>query len=165
MRTKLGILLMIVIGLITGCSSDVSMEPVDIDAGTDSCDMCHMGIEDLASASQVIMEDGTPKKFDDIGCMLLYYQEHKDDVGVAYVPDWETGEWLNMEDAVFVQESSIETPMSYGIIAFSSEEKAQAFQEERGGELYNGTEITQLDVKALKADGHGEHSAGDESHE
>ncbi|SHF88717.1 nitrous oxide reductase accessory protein NosL [Ornithinibacillus halophilus] len=143
------------VGILVGCSEDVSMEPVEIDESVDSCDVCHMGIQDKGASSQIILNDGTPKKFDDIGCMLTYYVDNQEEVGKVYVHDYHSNDWIDMVDATFIQDSSISSPMSYGIIAFESQEDAEAFQQDNGGEMYVGDEITDIDVKALKAMGHG----------
>lgn len=157
MRKK--ILLYITIGLfifLIGCSEDTAMEPVPINEGVDSCETCHMGIIDMDASSQIILQDGTPKKFDDIGCMLAYYQENKENVGKAYVHDFHSKEWIDLEEATFLQDSSFESPMSYGMIAFNSSEDADTFQADNGGEKYVGTDVTDIDLSTLKAMGHGE---------
>ena len=149
--------------LLVGCSQQASLEPVAIDeVGVDSCAECHMGIQDLDHASQIILEDGTPKIYDDIGCMLIDYDEQKGKLGVMYVRDYHTKEWIDFKEATFVQYNNIPTPMSYGIIAFQSREDAEQFQgaNRGGGQIFEGEEIFQLDVHSLKENmdhDHGEH--------
>ena len=139
-------------GLLVGCSEQASLEPVSIDKNVDSCAECNMGILEVNHAAQIILEDGTPKLYDDIGCMLIDYDEQQDKLGVAYVPDYNSDEWIDMKEATFLQHSNIPTPMSYGIIAFKSPEEAETFRAANrgGGDLFDGDEILQLDVQSLK---------------
>ncbi|MHA6251771.1 nitrous oxide reductase accessory protein NosL [Oceanobacillus sp. CAU 1775] len=152
----LSILLIGLIGILAACGG-TSHEPVDISIDTDQCYTCHMGIEDLDSATQVILEDGTPRVFDDIGCMLVYFQETDDEIAVSYVVDRGSGEWIDMADAYFVHDETIQTPMSYGFIAFDSEEAATAHG---SGEVISTDALKDINVSELEdwyrghSDGH-----------
>lgn len=154
--------------MLVGCSQQASLEPVAIDeAGVENCSECHMGIQNLDHASQMILEDGTPKLYDDIGCMLIDYEEQKDQLGAAYVRDYHTKEWIELKEATFVQYNNIPTPMSYGIIAFEAREDAEQFQgaNRGGGQIFEGEEILQLDVQTLKQEMDHEHHEMSEAHE
>ncbi|MGO4889314.1 nitrous oxide reductase accessory protein NosL [Anaerobacillus sp. MEB173] len=161
------VMLIVSIGLMTGCGN-ASLEPVEITLDVDKCYTCHMGIEDLQSASQTILKDGTPRLFDDIGCMLTYLLETNDEIEVSYVRDHTSGEWIDLSQSYFVHDQNIQTPMSYGFIAFQSQEAAEQFATEHGGELLTYEQIMDIDSETLKqwyqthTDGHGESEHGED---
>ncbi len=155
MMRKLSLVMLLLFVILTGCSSQDAFEPQPIDTTVDSCDECHMGIQDVKASSEVILKDGTPKKFDDIGCMVLFIKDHQEEVANVFVHDYVTSEWMDLNNATFIQGSKIKSPMSYGFVAFSSTEEAKAFQTENGGELFTPEDVLKADVKALKDAGHG----------
>ncbi|GAB3802782.1 nitrous oxide reductase accessory protein NosL [Virgibacillus kimchii] len=169
------IIILSIAGLLAACG-DAAYDPVDL-SETDQCYTCHMGIEDEQAATQSILTDGTPRFFDDIGCMLMYLQDTDDEVEVSYVMDHNAGEWLDLSDAYFVHDQNIQTPMSYGFIAFGSDQEAEEFISENGeGELLSGEEITAIDTASLEEwysghseehHDHGDHGEddGDEEHD
>lgn len=160
MRNKLFMVIFIItFGLLVGCSEEASLDPVSIDENVDSCDVCSMGILDVDAATQVIMEDGDPKMYDDIGCMITDLQQNKDmAIGKIYVHDYNSNDWIEFDNATFIQDEATPTPMSYGIIAFESQEEAESFQKENGGDIYTKDQIIEIDIQALKQeDGHAEH--------
>lgn len=106
------------VGLLTlvfalGCKK--GFKPVDILPG-DVCSLCKMHITEKKFAAEYITKNRTVKKFDDIGCMVESYLKEKEKVAVIYVVDFETGEWIKAQDAVFVR--GFTTPMNWGFAAF-----------------------------------------------
>ncbi|PAV31038.1 hypothetical protein CIL05_04840 [Virgibacillus profundi] len=162
------IILLMMIGLLASCG-ETSYDPAEISMESDQCHTCYMGIEDLEAASQTLLADGTPRIFDDIGCMLMYLQDTTDDVEVSYVVDYNSGDWNDLSNAYFVHDESIQTPMSYGFIAFSSEQEAEEYMTASGqGNLFTSDEITAIDTASLEEwyRGHSEERHGeDEEHE
>jgi copper chaperone NosL len=135
--------------IFTGCSSKAAL-PAEIKVNQDECDTCHMGIQDLESAAQIILNDGKPLLFDDIGCLFVYLQEEQPEYEAAFVHDFQTKEWISLDKSTFVQDEGIESPMSYGIAAFETAEKASDFQKNDGGTIYTKEELKDLDIKAFK---------------
>lgn len=149
------LVVMILFTFLVGCSSKSAFKPQPIDPSVDSCDQCHMGIQNVKASAEVILKDGTPKKFDDIGCMTVYLQGNLEQAANVFVHDYMTGEWIDMYEAVFIQGSSVKSPMNYGFVAFSSQKDAETFQAENGGKLYTPEDLLKADVQALKDAGHG----------
>ncbi|MCC3358023.1 nitrous oxide reductase accessory protein NosL [Bacillus sp. REN16] len=147
---KFKILITILLIFILGACGNDHFEPAKINVNVDSCFTCSMGIQDEQASAQTIDTDGTPNKFDDIGCMMTYFQENKDQIKIGYVHDHDTKEWIELDTAFFVQSSENVTPMSYGLIAFSSESAAKEWQEKNGGDLYSTDQLLQQDVKSFK---------------
>ena len=112
--------------LLAACTAG-EVKPVDIDAG-DMCSFCRMAISEKQFAAEIINDEGTALKFDDIGCMLRYKEASAASVKIAgtFVTDLETKKWIRAEDASFVRSQTIKTPMGSGIVAYSSAEKAGA---------------------------------------
>lgn len=147
---KLWIIPLLITLFIMGCSSQTSIEPVTIHTDVDSCAECNMGVLEIEHAAQIILKDGVPNVYDDIGCMVTDLKENEGNYEIGYVHDYTSGEWINMKDASFVQDKTIDTPMSYGIIAFQSSDDATKFQTENGGKIMSLDELLQIDMQHLK---------------
>lgn len=122
--------------VIAGCSKK-QFEPVPIMEGVDRCVVCNMLIADDQHATEIILKDGKPLKFDDIGDMFVWTKENgKDNVAVQYVRDYHTKEWIKIEEAAFVYDKSFKTPMAYGVFSFKDNKQAEMFIEEnKSGKL------------------------------
>ncbi|WP_020619788.1 nitrous oxide reductase accessory protein NosL [Paenibacillus daejeonensis] len=120
-----------------------SYEPHPIDEATDRCAICNMAIKDDEFATQIITKDGQSLKFDDIGCMNEWKTEYgTDTVGAEFVRDYTNSKWLKYEDAYYVYDATIQTPMAYGIVSFEQEAEAEAFMAEYGaGELMTAADL------------------------
>lgn len=94
------------------------------------CAFCNMKVYQKdtkfgAFAAQAIDASGNNLFFDDAGCMLNYEREH----GVTlekFVRDYDSKEWLKLDDAKIVQ-ASVKTPMNYGFAYFKKEANAHKF--------------------------------------
>ncbi|MCC5803599.1 nitrous oxide reductase accessory protein NosL [Rossellomorea vietnamensis] len=115
------------------------------------CEYCNMTVypkdHDMgAFSAQGISEDGKNYFFDDIGCMLN--QERQDDITLdKYVRDYNTDEWVKLEDAVMVK-AEIKTPMNYGYAFFKDEEGAQGFIDEQGADKASLASLDEIDEEA-----------------
>jgi copper chaperone NosL len=108
--------------LIMSCKSGGNFDqPPEIRYGEDPCDECFMLINESRFAATYITFDDQVKRFDDIGCLLLYQKEHDEDVAHFWVKDFNTQKWLKADNALFISSDSIQTPMGFGIIAFENE--------------------------------------------
>ncbi|MER3524750.1 MAG: hypothetical protein C4326_12025 [Ignavibacteria bacterium] len=122
--TLVAVLLAAVLG---GCGA-TNNEPVAI-FPEDICGQCRMAISDERFAAEIIDSDGEAYKFDDIGCMVKSRSRHTDmKINAIFLKDYETKEWIPYERASIV-ETSIETPMGSGKLAFGSAERARVVHE------------------------------------
>jgi copper chaperone NosL len=142
---KLGIslLLLILAGLITvaSCSSGPDFdEPPDIRYGEDSCERCLMIINEARFAAAYVTDAGEIRRFDDIGGMVAYIDEISEDVAVFWVHDFDTEEWLKAEEAFYV-ESQQQTPMGFGVIAFTAQQRADQWATENEGVLLSFADL------------------------
>ncbi|UOE53070.1 nitrous oxide reductase accessory protein NosL [Cytobacillus oceanisediminis] len=152
MKYRTILLMTVLVILLSACSSSAS-EPAEIKQNQDSCDNCNMGIAELESAAQLILESGEPVLFDDIGCLTQYIQTENPEYDAAFVHDYLSREWISFEASSFIQNGNIESPMSYGIAAFESLEKAEEYQKKNGGIVYSKEELLKADIKSFKRDG------------
>ncbi len=120
---------------IVACSGNAGLEePPQIVYGVDPCDRCLMIINEARFAAAYITGSGETRRFDDIGGMAAYKDEVKEDIVAYWVHDFETESWLKAEDAFFVG-SEQQTPMGFGIVAFSDQQAAKKWSDEHGGTM------------------------------
>lgn len=105
-----------------GCGDRDETGPPTLHLGYDVCDFCKMIISDqnFAAACIVRSTDGRARSvaFDDIGCLLEFQESPADGtIEHAYVTDYDTGDWLNASDALYIQSPDIRSPMASGMIA------------------------------------------------
>jgi len=113
------------------------LEPVAL-APEDMCSFCRMAISEHRYAAQLLDNEGQAFKFDDIGCLVNFMQRNNIDgkTGARFVMDFDERIWIKGEDAYYVKSSEITTPMSGGVIAFTTQPKAQ-----QAAEKFHGTTL------------------------
>ncbi len=126
-RWTLLIFAILALFLLVGCGQAVNTdEPPEIAYGQDVCERCGMIISEEKFAAAYWTAGGEARRFDDIGGMIAYDTENSEDVVSYWVHDFGTGEWMRAEEGVFLLDSSLMTPMGFGIAAFTDEEQARA---------------------------------------
>ena len=109
---------------------DIALEPVEVpeDAKCSFCNMVVYGKDhELGKFSaQAIDANGHRHFFDDSGCIFNQERKAGEELQAAWVRDYNSLEWLNVDEAVVVK-GEIKTPMKYGYAFFDSEEKAKQF--------------------------------------
>jgi copper chaperone NosL len=116
-----------------GQSGPAEPQPPEIAYGLDACAACGMLIDSPQFAAASLTTGGQALKFDDIGDMLVYHQEHPEQqVRAWFVHDYESEAWIRAETAYFVQSSHLHTPMAHGLVAFAQEADAQALADSVG---------------------------------
>ncbi|MFS0788664.1 nitrous oxide reductase accessory protein NosL [Shouchella sp. 1P09AA] len=121
----------VLLGLALSACNHVSTDAHDIH-DVDTCIICNMGIHNVQAATQIVMEDGTAEKFDDIGCLVQFMIENPDlapTFHTAYANGYDTQEWFDMTEGAFVYHKDIVTPMGNGVISFSTVEAAESYVE------------------------------------
>ena len=117
-----------------GCGGSANTdEPPKIAYGQDVCERCGMIITEEKFAAAYWTEGGEARRFDDIGGMLAYITEESEDVASYWVHDFATSEWIHAENAHYVVDSDLMTPMGFGIAAFSDEAQAKAMAQGQEG--------------------------------
>lgn len=113
--------------VLAACGGRVATDaPPEILYGTDVCDNCNMIISEANYASAYWTADGQARRFDDMGEMLAYMSKNPEETASVWVHDVNSAEWLRAEDAYFVVNSGLMTPMGTGIVAVADEAAAAA---------------------------------------
>lgn len=141
---KLRLLLFLALALLAaGCAQGTAeIKPPEIRYGEDVCAECKMIISDprFAAAYTYEVSPGRYENalFDDIGDMLIYADKHPEHTVVAWwVHDYDSKEWLDGQQAVYVFSHNLQTPMAQGTAAFASLEAAQRLAGELQGEVFD----------------------------
>ena len=166
------ILLVVLALLIAACGNADASGPPEINYGRDICVECGMIVSEARFAAAYRLADGSDKIFDDLGGLLLYSRETGDvlDPATTWVHDFETEEWVAVDDAYFVPTLSVSSPMGHSIVSFSDEARATSFAADVDGEVILWNIVVDLpDVDGLVGHHHDDNmdmgDTGDGNHE
>lgn len=121
---------------LAACGSDVNLEePPEIRYGEDVCEQCGMIISEARYAASYVTTDGYVRLFDDMGGMLIYDLNNQEEVHVYWAHDLNTEEWIKADEAIYVLNDDLTTPMGWGLAAFANTADAEQFMTENGGAL------------------------------
>lgn len=114
-----------------GCEKKEQSGAAKINWDRDMCDRCVMVLSDRKNTIQ-LRDPNTKKvyKFDDIGCMVLWFNEEKiayRDSAQIWITDALSGEWIDAR-AAFYTTGNV-TSMAYGFSAYKSKESIKAGEE------------------------------------
>ncbi len=96
-------------------------KPVAIKAHTYRCALCNMSVDDPVHAAQALSPEGKVLFFDDIGCMVKWFDTHKTSGAGLYVFAQDTGRWIKAEEAWYSTTEA--TPMRYGFGAYAHQKR------------------------------------------
>lgn len=115
----------------TACDKKNTSQLHEVHFDRDMCARCAMVVSDRLNAVQVINpQTGKSYMFDDIGCMVLWFDDEQipwKDKAVIWVTDAKTGKWINARTAYYDTENI--TPMAYGFSAHTSKDDIAKGQE------------------------------------
>ncbi len=98
-------------------------EAAPIAWGEDVCEHCVMAIDEPAFAAEFVTAKGKVHRFDSIECLagwLLTRDGSELENGEIWVTDFGApGTWLRLDDARFVRDSGLRSPMGMGLAAMS----------------------------------------------
>ncbi|PZD87661.1 hypothetical protein DTX80_05365 [Bacilli bacterium] len=148
-------------------TTELKYKPEDINPDTDVCEICAMAVADDQHATQIVLKSERSLKFDDLGCLYAWITENgEDEIGAKFVRDFNTEEWVLMEDATYVFDEEINTPMAYGIISFKDRADAESYIEENGfGEILTADDLKDHKWEMMNHDhdhGHDGHDGHDD---
>lgn len=124
-------LLLISAALFFGCEQKSHSGPAKVNWDRDMCDRCVMVLSDRKNTLQ-LRHPTTNKvyKFDDIGCMVLWFEEENidfKDSAEIWITDANSGEWCNARTAFYTTQNV--TPMAFGFSAHKLKESIKAGEE------------------------------------
>ena len=150
---------------IAGCGGTAAAsEAPEINYGRDICIECGMIIDDPRFAAAYRTADGTEKKFDDLGGLLITGRELGDLEGSRiWVSDFEEKTLIDARTAFFVPTLGVNSPMGHGILAFADRSRAEALAGDLDGEVIDWEMVLELPViEGLVGHHHAEHDEMDD---
>ena len=157
--------ILILLVLMTGPTANAADHPAPkIIPEEMSCGVCGMyPAKYIKWQSQIIFTDGSMVPFD--GCkdmfkfilnMSEYDHKHsRDNITAIWVKDFESGEWLDGNKAVYVIGSKMMGPMGVELIPFSNKTNAMKFKSANEGMIKTLADISMEDIKKLGMGGMG----------
>lgn len=100
-----------------------SHTPIVIKPKEYQCSECSMDIEALEYSAQIITPKGDTYFFDDIGCVVLWLQNHTIKTQKIMTKTLDTGNWIDVDKAWYTRTAA--SPMGYGFAAY--EHKQEGF--------------------------------------
>ena len=112
---------LLMLTLLSGCTSDV--QPIRY--GADTCTECRMVVDQPRFATTILTPKGRTLNFDSIECLVQFLratQSNYESMGHSrlLVSVDDTGKMIDVENAFFVRDESVRTPMGGGLIAFET---------------------------------------------
>jgi copper chaperone NosL len=151
--------LTIIISGMTGCRQRDPLAPPRVHYGQDICDVCGMIISDERYAAVAVARDQRgghrPLRFDDVGCLLVCESDPDHlTITARYVKDFETRQWLAIEDATFLHSRELHSPMAFGAAACAPTGAAEALRKRYGGGILTVPALRQrFGAGGLRIDG------------
>jgi len=157
-----GLLLVICSLLLVACGGGQSTDaPPEILYGQDVCDACNMIISEEKFAAAYWTAEGEARRFDDLGEMLSYFGSNPEERAATWVHDLNTAAWLRAEEAWYVMNAGLTTPMGTGVVAVGDEAAARALAfDQAEARVMNFTELIEA-AAAGEVGGMGGHGMGD----
>ena len=111
------------------------------------CQVCGMWIDQYQHTRHVfIAKDGSQVMFCSLTCAARYLKTHGKELKQLQVADYLSTELIDTTQAVYLAGSDAPPVMSNtSIIAFSSRERAEKFQQEHGGRILTYTQVLTLE--------------------
>ncbi|MEI6020101.1 MAG: nitrous oxide reductase accessory protein NosL [Bacteroidota bacterium] len=135
--------ILLIVVLLTSCAD---AGPEAIHFNKDACNNCKMGISDKRFACEIVSKKGKVFKFDDMACLMSYYNENKDNLNKAnyYFKDFlYPHDFAKAKNLFFVKGDVVGSPMGGNIAAFSSKDSANAYMEYWRASTFAWEEIEQ----------------------
>jgi copper chaperone NosL len=92
-----------------------------------------MAVSQPRYAAEIVDREENVYKFDDIGCMRRFLQEHRLQSAAVFVRDYTGAGWISAPAALYVRAESIPSPMGGHTIAFQRRPAAEAHARELQG--------------------------------
>lgn len=124
-------------------ASSCAPKPEPVEYGADMCHFCKMSIVSRQHAAEAVTSKGKVYKFDATEC-LVHFLKEQNGTEYAYLlaSDYERpGTLMPAESSTYLISPQMPSPMGAFLSAFSSPERAQAFQQEKGGEVLSWQQL------------------------
>lgn len=134
-----------IFALLTFSACSVGPEPIHY--GQDNCFHCKMTLTDKRFGAEVVTDKGKVYKFDDLNCLVNFLKEgtvsEANIAQIVAVDFKKTGAFVDVNQAFFLQNEAIKSPMRADVASFSDKKDLESVKTETGG----GKEMTWTEVK------------------
>ncbi|MFN0214829.1 MAG: nitrous oxide reductase accessory protein NosL [Saprospiraceae bacterium] len=121
--------------LITIPSCATGPEPIRY--GKDNCHACKMTLTDKRFGAEIVTKKGKVFKFDDLNCLVNFIKSGEvsaDNIAQTLSVDFKkTGQFVDVNQAFFLENDAIKSPMRADIASFSEQKDLDAVKAEIGG--------------------------------
>jgi len=122
--------------------------PEPIRYGKDNCHQCKMTLTDKRFGAEIVTKKGKVYKFDDLNCLVNFLKSGEvsaENIAQTLSVDFKnTGQFVDVQQAFFLENEAIKSPMRADIASFSQQQDLNAVKAEIGG----GKELNWEGVKA-----------------
>jgi len=147
--SRLPVVVVLLAGLtLSACGDAASANgPPEINYGRDICIECGMILGDARFAAAYRLDDGTEKKFDDVGGLIIHGRENGElESAQVWVSDFDDEVLIDAATAHYVPTLGVVSPMGHGILAFADRDRAETTADEIGGEVIDWETVKGLRV-------------------
>jgi len=137
-------ILLLLMFLSAGCTP----EPEPIYFGRDLCTYCKMMISDSRFGGELVTNKGKVYKYDSVECLAasyINYTKENEDVHSLWVVDFNiTEQLINAEQAIYLRNKDLRSPMGLDITAFTDSLTAGKRQVSSTGTLLSWKEVQEV---------------------
>lgn len=135
---------------VTGACRASADGPPAIELDRTACSECGMLVSEAVFAAASRTANGETRVFDDVGCLRKAYASTDTRSTQFWFHDARDGSWIDHRQAVFVQATSLRTPMAGGFLAFRDRTSAEAGATARHGRVVGSLEDLLKDSRGTK---------------
>jgi copper chaperone NosL len=135
-QVKTVLVVMMLVTAFSGLSA-CSSGPEPIHYGHDACHFCKMTISDKRFGAEIVTKKGKVYKFDDLSCLVAFQKSNSvpaDQVAQVVSIDFsKDGALLDVNQAFFLKNDALKSPMRGNVATFSNEADRDAVDKQLGG--------------------------------
>lgn len=137
-RLSTTLILLLLTGLLYGCSSD----PEPINYGSDVCAHCNMKIMDNRFGAELLNTMLKAYKFDAAECMVDYIMKNTLEIKEMYVTDFNNpGVFITARTSYYLISPKRRSPMGEDLSAYKTKPDALTAKNSVGGDVYSWDEL------------------------
>ena len=120
-----------------------------IQFGVDNCEFCKMTLMDKRFGAEIVTKKGKVYKFDDLKCFLMFREAGtvpaEDIAGQFTIDHANEGTLINVDDAIFLYEEQLNSPMRSNLAAFSSMNDVDKVKTQIAGKVLQWKEVLEAE--------------------
>lgn len=96
-------------------------QSVTVKPGQYQCSECNMDVEEIQYMAELITKEGDTYFFDDIGCLVLWMENHHPNIEKRFTQTLDTHRWIEVQNAWYARTAA--SPMGYGFGAYEKRQE------------------------------------------